>query len=1678
MNVPSNNYSKLFYESLAGSTPVMNPCSWEGTANGTSLTANIKFTTPGTPPTTYTKLTLQLTNLPSGVSWASVRAFAQLQANASNQFTVKIKYDDAATNTVKEAVLSGSLTYNPNNIQLANCSFNDECTTNEEAGALSQLLGVMLNENLHPTENPSAFASTSYTSIPSSSGFYSVFEDMIMNTKLKKYFYDPDALGASYEVAINLSTKTFKIRKGKAELITVLSGTNSLVDGFFINAEHSSGASNQFNLQLDNTLGTISDYTAAVTYNVYYLGTSNPPTVLTFDAGLCKAMSIADCKSYFHDNFNELKSLLEKVAQAGMLTTSFNLFPGNFISEELLGKLGDDYDLKWEPQTTNDTLFIKLTRNNGTDEVCSLWLANNEYISGVNTAYSSMNNIQEFMLHPEYDQTNYTNYFRFKGYQGTSVLYILNGATQCLMLSQCVEPCYSPGSVTYNHIIQKTNFENTLGYTSAYAYQQTVDIATPSAIPDMEYVLAKSATCDESTILKDKNYPGSGHYMLTNTTGTGVKKLWGTTITAKEGDKYELTYDYYVCACKPDQSEFDFNVNYGSTTYSQNTVQTGQWVTNAATFSANADETVNIGINLNVTANTSNYLVIALDNIILRKAIPCQAMPDSFPTPPPFNPSDTCVVNLLNIAANNAYMIAQYQLDSIRQDFILKYKQKCLSNLNEIMTYNSTLPEYHYTLYYYDQSGNLLKTVPPEGVSFVTSSTWFDDIQKYRESNGTLGAVHYPAHRMTTVYTYNSLNQLIQQKTPDAGITRFWYDKLGRIVLSQNAQQLIDSKCSYTRYDELGRIVDVGQILDFNYTYLQSDYMVSDIEFAGLYGQSREQITQTNYDLPLSAYSGFDQQNLRNRVASVSVFKTHTDQASKTYIHTTRYDYDIHGNVKSVLQDFPEMGGGERVKRIDYEYDLVSGKVNQVNYQAGQKDQFYHRYEYDADNRLTQVYTSADGKIWEKDAKYFYYKHGPLARTEIGDLELQGTDYAYTLQGWVKGINSTLLENEKDLGRDGLTGNLSQNFAQDAASYSLNYFNGDYTPINTNYANFTAGISSVTPQFDLYNGNIKAMATTLRDDNYTAKPQLAVYKYDQLNRIKQMQTYQSIAANAWGTATTNAYNETYTYDANGNIKTLDRYNGAATPVKIDDLTYGYNLDGNGNLINNRLRHVKDAQSALLCDYDIDDQNDDNYLYDAIGNLTKDNAEEIDNIEWNAYGKISKITRTTGSQKSNLEFIYDAMGNRVCKIEKPYNLTSTGWKYTFYVRDASGNIMTTYTKTGSEIENNVLKLDEVMLYGSSRIGTREVNTLLSGLTIPTTTFSRALGLKRYEIGNHLGNVLTTFTDRKKQVQSGSFVTGYETYIASAQDYYPFGMIMNERKWNTSGYRFGFNGKEMDNEVSGDGNQYDYGFRIYNPRIGKFLSVDPLFKSYPWNSTYAFAENDVIRSVDLDGKEKSIIINDEKNGTKVLIELPTAGKLGNGLLTVTRLVNGDLGFSYVSTAEVVAKKPLGFWGVIKSWFKKADETIQSNDVERSWGGMHFTSSNGQSQETKKGDGDNPTINIDLLMSVIAVARNTDRIPIRKFARITDGFQGNNWATKVNEALEEFGKLLDLANAVKEAVNTVETSSDSEEDKIQIDFVGADGCGGSQSGIKRKDSADYVKDLHNKGGRLSSEKQKSKK
>ena len=70
----------------------------------------------------------------------------------------------------------------------------------------------------------------------------------------------------------------------------------------------------------------------------------------------------------------------------------------------------------------------------------------------------------------------------------------------------------------------------------------------------------------------------------------------------------------------------------------------------------------------------------------------------------------------------------------------------------------------------------------------------------------------------------------------------------------------------------------------------------------------------------------------------------------------------------------------------------------------------------------------------------------------------------------------------------------------------------------------------------------------------------------------------------------------------------------------------------------------------------------------------------------------------------------------------------------------------------------------------------------------------------------------------------------------------------------GYRYFFNGQEGDNEVFGENSLFAFEYRMHDARLGRFWSVDPLAAKYPWNSTYAFAENSPIGYLEMEGLEK--------------------------------------------------------------------------------------------------------------------------------------------------------------------------------------------------------------------------------
>ena len=97
-----------------------------------------------------------------------------------------------------------------------------------------------------------------------------------------------------------------------------------------------------------------------------------------------------------------------------------------------------------------------------------------------------------------------------------------------------------------------------------------------------------------------------------------------------------------------------------------------------------------------------------------------------------------------------------------------------------------------------------------------------------------------------------------------------------------------------------------------------------------------------------------------------------------------------------------------------------------------------------------------------------------------------------------------------------------------------------------------------------------------------------------------------------------------------------------------------------------------------------------------------------------------------------------------------------------------------------------------------------------------------------------------------------------------------MLLPNRHGSSSDYRYGFQGQEKDDEVKGEGNSYNFMFRMHDPRIGRFFAVDPLTDKYPHYSPYAFSGNKVIDHNELEGLEEiHYVLMREMDGSTKLI-----------------------------------------------------------------------------------------------------------------------------------------------------------------------------------------------------------------
>lgn len=362
--------------------------------------------------------------------------------------------------------------------------------------------------------------------------------------------------------------------------------------------------------------------------------------------------------------------------------------------------------------------------------------------------------------------------------------------------------------------------------------------------------------------------------------------------------------------------------------------------------------------------------------------------------------------------------------------------------------------------------------------------------------------------------------------------------------------------------------------------------------------------------------------------------------------------------------------------------------------------------------------------------------------------------------------------------------------------------------------NYNKDHHNATP---LYNGNISALTT----DYLTTEinPLVKFFRYDKLNRIKGMKT-NSDAGNPQ-CQPFYTYSTYYTYDHNGNLDTLIRYDSETNELHYIEYEY---LSGN-----NRLDSITAWWGLNTC----------GYRYDAIGNLIRDNGEGLD-ISWNAAGKVDTIWKN-GNVLST--FRYSATGQR--QMKKTGDITD------YYIHDASGNVMCIYRGT-----SNLFKAVERPIYGAKRLGELKQEVNLTSPTNPSIP-SFTIGIRQYELTDHLGNVMATILDRRQPMTLANS-DAYLPWIVSTTDYYPFGYPIPNRSTDTGGYRYFFNGQEGDNEVFGEVALHAFEYRMHDARLGRFWSVDPLAAKYPWNSTYAFAENSPVGFLELEGLERLLAV----------------------------------------------------------------------------------------------------------------------------------------------------------------------------------------------------------------------------
>lgn len=357
------------------------------------------------------------------------------------------------------------------------------------------------------------------------------------------------------------------------------------------------------------------------------------------------------------------------------------------------------------------------------------------------------------------------------------------------------------------------------------------------------------------------------------------------------------------------------------------------------------------------------------------------------------------------------------------------------------------------------------------------------------------------------------------------------------------------------------------------------------------------------------------------------------------------------------------------------------------------------------------------------------------------------------------------------------------------------------------------------PTKRLYNGNIGQTLWNSQSPVTGSNPISSVYTYtyDALNRITS------------ATDNTTNYNlDLVEYDKNGNIQRLKRKGhtnvGATTFGLMDDLDYAYDND-------NRLLSVTDAViTPALMKGEFKDGNKvgNDYYYDNNGNMVSDlnkyiGTSTVPGIIYNHLNLPVQISIDGSGNNGTISYIYDATGTKLRKIAT--DIGESSMTTTDYAGASTGSATLVY-------ENGQLQF-----FGHPE-----------GYVIPDGQGGYDYV---YQYRDHLDNIRLSYTDA-----DGNGSINPSTEIIKESHFYPFGMV--HKGYNnvvnpvgSSFHKYDYQNQERQDELGLNWLQFKY--RMHDPEIGRFISIDPLAEDYVHNSTYAFAENKVIKYNELEGLE---------------------------------------------------------------------------------------------------------------------------------------------------------------------------------------------------------------------------------